>query len=198
MNYRICSHTLQLLLVINTTLLTMEGLVGVNWQSCLGMMKGVRVPVRIEFASFQHHVGTLCQKRCIRMPFWHWDNQTNKFTSRACGRQTKVTFQGTTLWRRTEMEKLGWGQDQRLGVDPPPYNSNPLFPSYALTHCSDLTSPASPTLPPGKLQSTCGYTNTCLNRLRSAHPPHPSPALRLSSCRCSAEPTRLFSGRGAL
>lgn len=48
------------------------------------------------------------------------------------------------------MEKLGWGPDCRLGVDPPLHSPNPLFPSYALTHRSDLTSPASPTLPPGK------------------------------------------------
>jgi len=92
-NYSICSHALQLLLVINTTLVTMEGLVGVSWQSCYGMMKGVRISGRIKFASFQHHVGTLCQERCIRMPFWHRDNQTNKFISRAHGRHVKVTSQ---------------------------------------------------------------------------------------------------------
>lgn len=84
-NYSICSHALQLLLAINTTVLTMEGLVEASWQSCFGMMKGVHVPGRIEFASFQHHVGTLFQERCIRMPFWHRDNQTNKFISRAMG-----------------------------------------------------------------------------------------------------------------
>lgn len=98
------------------------------------------------------------------------------------------------------MEKLGWGQDQSLGVDPPPYNSNPLFPSCALTHGSDLTPPASPTLPPGKLRSACGYTNTRFNSLGSTHPPHPAPALtlRLACRRRSTAPTPLFSGRGAL
>lgn len=91
------------------------------------------------------------------------------------------------------MEKLGWGEDQRLGVDPPPYNSNPLFPSYALTHCSDLTSPASPTLPLGKLRSAHGYTSTCFNGPGSAHPPHPSipsplPPVLLLQRRASATP----------
>lgn len=155
----------------------MEGLAGVSWQSCLGTMKGVRTPGRIEFASFQHHVGTLCQKRCIRMPFWHRANQTNKFTSRASGRQAKVTSQGTALWRRTEMEKLGWGRDQRLGVDPPPYISNPFLPPCALTHGSDLTSPASPTAPLGTRRSACAYMNIRFNGLSRARP--------LSSCRAA-------------
>lgn len=48
---------------------TREGLVEVSWQSCCGMMKSARIPGRITFASFQHHVSTLCQERCIRMPF---------------------------------------------------------------------------------------------------------------------------------
>lgn len=116
------------------------------------------------------------------MPFWHRDNQTNKFTSRACGRRAKVTSQGVALWRQTEMEKLGRGQDQRLGVDPPPYNSNPLFPSYALTHCSDLTSPASPTLPLGKLHSFQRVVTWTLASIASAAltlPTHPQPSLPL-------------------
>lgn len=87
------------------------------------------------------------------------------------------------------MEKLGWGQDCRLGVDPPLHSPNPLFPSYALTHCSDLTSPASPTLPPGKLQSACGYMNACFNRFRSSpSPPIPIPlplVLLLQCCACT-------------
>lgn len=74
------------------------------------------------------------------------------------------------------MEKLGWGQDQRLGVDPPPYNSNPLLPPCALTHGSDLTSPASPTAPLGTLCSACAYMNICFNGLSSARPPLLSPA----------------------
>lgn len=96
------------------------------------------------------------------------------------------------------MEKLGWGQDCRLGVDPPLHSPNPLFPSYALTHCSDLISPASPTLPPGKLQSACGYMNACFNRFRCAHPPHPPLFLCLSCCCSRAVPEQLFSGREAL
>lgn len=63
--------------------------------------------------------------------------------------------------------------------DPPPHNSNPLFASCALTHCSDLTFPASPTLPLGKLPSVHSYTNTYSNGLGSAHPPHPSQSLPL-------------------
>lgn len=54
--HSICSHALQLLLGINTTLLTMEGLVGVSWQSSFGMMKSVCRPGRIEFASLRHIV----------------------------------------------------------------------------------------------------------------------------------------------
>lgn len=80
--------------------------------------------------------------------------------------------------------------------DPPPYNSNPLFPSYALMYCSDLTFPASPTLPLGKLPPVYSYTNTYSSWLGSAHPPHPfqSLPLLLPLPLCA----HTLSGRGAL
>lgn len=46
-------------------------------------------------------------------------------------------------------------------------------------HCSDLTFPASPTLPLGKLPSVYSYTNTYSSGLGSAHPPHPFQPLPL-------------------